>query len=88
MKTTSKEKARIAILSEQLHVIHFVNNLYWARGETVTLEARAEYKRRQDRVCEIRTELAKLHKSFAGATGKKAAHIQLRKPPQSNKCVA
>ena len=54
------KKARIAALNEEMDGIHFVNSLYWQRGKAVTSEARAEYQRRQDRLEEIRAELAQL----------------------------
>jgi chromosome segregation ATPase len=49
MEIDAKKKARIAALSEEIHGIHFVNSLYWS-----------EYQRRQDRLDEIRRELAQL----------------------------
>ena len=52
--------ARVAALKEQLDGIDSLNSLYWALGETVTLEERAEYNSRQDRLEEIRIELANL----------------------------
>jgi hypothetical protein len=47
-------------LTEEMDGIHFVNSSYWERGEMVTTEARAAYKRRLDRLEEIRKELAQL----------------------------
>ncbi len=52
-------KARIATLHEEIDAIHFANKLYWEQ-EAPTREARAEYQRRQDRLQEIRSELAEL----------------------------
>jgi RPA family protein len=60
MEIDAKKKARIAALSEEMERIHFVNSLYWQRGEAVTSEARAEYQRRLDRLQEIRAELAQV----------------------------
>ena len=56
----AEKKARIAALSEEMDGIHFVNSLYWQRGEAVTSEERAAHQRRQDRLEEIRAELARL----------------------------
>jgi hypothetical protein len=56
----AEKKARIAALSEEMDGIHFVNSLYWQRGEAVTSQARANYQRRLDRLEEIRAELAQL----------------------------
>jgi hypothetical protein len=60
MEPDAKLKARIAALTEEMDGIHFVNSSYWERGEMVTTEARAAYKRRLDRLEEIRKELAQL----------------------------
>jgi hypothetical protein len=60
MEPDEKKATRIAALNEEMDGIHFVNSLYWERGEAVTSEARAEYQRRQDRLEEIRVELAQL----------------------------
>ena len=60
MEIDAKKKARIAALNEEMDGIHFVNSLYWQRGKAVTSEARAEYQGRQDRLEEIRAELAQL----------------------------
>jgi hypothetical protein len=60
MEIDAKKKARIAALNEEMDGIHFVNSLYWQRGEAVTSRARAEYQRRLDRLEEIRAELAQL----------------------------
>jgi hypothetical protein len=51
---------RIAALSEEMHAIYFADRRYWEQGQTVTHEERAEYQRRQDRLEEIRKELAHL----------------------------
>ena len=53
-------RVKIALLTAEMEAIHFANRLYWERGEAATLEERAEYQRRQDRLEEIRAELAKL----------------------------
>jgi hypothetical protein len=51
--------ARIAALQKEMDAIHHANSLYWKHSEP-TLAARAEYQFRQDRLEEIRAELAKL----------------------------
>jgi hypothetical protein len=51
---------KIAALTSEMHTIHSANCLYWKRGEAVTLEAKAEYVRRQDRLEQIRCELVQL----------------------------
>lgn len=60
MEPDTKKKARIAALGEEMDGIHFLNSLYWRKGEAATSEARAAYQRRVDRVEEIRRELAQL----------------------------
>jgi hypothetical protein len=51
---------KMAALSVEMDAIHFANSLYWKQGHSQTVAARAEYQRRQDRLEEIRTELAQL----------------------------
>jgi hypothetical protein len=54
-------KARIALLCEEIDAIHFANVTYWQ--QTVhTVDAEAEYQSSQDRLEEIRRELAELTK--------------------------
>jgi hypothetical protein len=60
MEIDAKKKARIATLNEEVDGIHFVNSLYWQRGKAATAEEKAEHQRRQDRLEEIRAELARL----------------------------
>jgi hypothetical protein len=48
------------LLEKEMDGIHFVNTLYWGRGESAPSKARAEYQRRLDRLEAIRTELAQL----------------------------
>ncbi len=60
MEPDTQKTAWIAALQEEMDGIHFVNSLYWERGEAATSEARAGYQRRQDRLEEIRAELAQL----------------------------
>ena len=55
-------KARMAALSEEIDAIHYANELYWRQTNPSDL-AKAEYYRRQDRLEEIRSELAELPKA-------------------------
>jgi hypothetical protein len=50
-------EAKIKILTEELKAIHVTNVLYWTAGEAPNRAARAEYKRREDRLREVRAEL-------------------------------
>jgi hypothetical protein len=50
-------EAKIRVLTEELKSIHVTNVLYWTTGEESNRAARAEYKRRQDRLREVRAEL-------------------------------
>ena len=52
-----RRKARIAVLLGEIDVIHRANELYW-RHTKHSAAAKAEYYRRQDRLEEIRSELA------------------------------
>jgi hypothetical protein len=60
MEIDAQKKARIAALNEEMDGIYFLNSLYWRRGESQTTPERAEYRRRLDRLEEIRKELARL----------------------------
>jgi hypothetical protein len=60
MKPLTQKQARIASLGKEMDAIHALNCVYWKEGEAVTAEARFEYKRRIDRLEEIRRELAQL----------------------------
>ena len=53
----------LAVLTSEMDSIHFANSLFWAGGESVTIEARAEYQRRQERLEQIRVELVQLRES-------------------------
>jgi hypothetical protein len=53
-------EAEIAALNEEIESIHFADALYWKRGKDCSREASAEYQRRQDRLQEVRSELALL----------------------------
>jgi hypothetical protein len=50
-------EAKITALTEELKSIHVADLLYWTAGEEPNRAARAEYKRRQDRLREIRAEV-------------------------------
>jgi hypothetical protein len=61
MEPEARRKARIAVLLGELDVIHRANELYW-REANPSHEAKAEHYRRQNRLEEIRSELAELQK--------------------------
>jgi hypothetical protein len=54
-------KARIAVLQEEIEFIHYANGLYWRQANPDDA-AKADHYRRQDRLEEIRSELAELQK--------------------------
>ena len=66
MDPEATRKERIAVLQEEIDLIHYANEyaneLYW-RQANPSAEAKAEYYRRQDRLEEIRSELAELRKA-------------------------
>lgn len=53
-------KAKIAALEEEMKLIYLADLQYWRQDPNQTREARLEYQRRQDRLKEIRRELADL----------------------------
>jgi len=59
MDPEATKKQRIAVLHEEIDLIHYANELYW-RQKNPSAAAMAEYYRRQDRLEEIRHELADL----------------------------
>jgi hypothetical protein len=59
MDSQATKNARIAALQEEISFIHYANELYWQQTDH-TNAAKVEYFRRQDRLEEIRSELAKL----------------------------
>ena len=59
MDPETTRKARIAALLEEMDFIHYANELYW-RQTNPSVAAKADHFRRQDRLEEIRSELAKL----------------------------
>ena len=60
MEPDADKRARIAALNEEMDAIYFADRRYWERGQAVTSKERAEHQRRQDRLEEIRAELAQL----------------------------
>jgi hypothetical protein len=58
MEPDARAKARMAALNEEVHTIYYADRRYWERGQAATPEERTEYQRRQDRLEEIRKELA------------------------------
>jgi hypothetical protein len=60
MELDAKIKARIASLRKEVDEIHRANRLYWEQGESQTLAAKAEYDSRNERLEQIRAELARL----------------------------
>ncbi len=60
MELDAITKAMVAALQAEMDGIYFVNSLYWNRGESATVEERAAYQRRQDRLEAICAELAQL----------------------------
>jgi hypothetical protein len=59
MDPEATRKARIAVLNEEIELIHHANELYW-RHPDPSDAAKADHYRRQDRLEEIRSELAEL----------------------------
>jgi hypothetical protein len=43
LEPDEKTRVRIAALSREIDPIHAANELYWRRGEGVSIEERAEY---------------------------------------------
>jgi hypothetical protein len=66
MDPEATRKARIAVLQEEIDFIHYANELYW-RQANPSDAAKAEYYRRQDRLEEIRSELAELRKALSSS---------------------
>jgi hypothetical protein len=62
MYPEATKKARIAVLQEEIDLIHHANELYWQQANASDT-AKAAYYRRQDRLEEIRSELAELRKT-------------------------
>jgi hypothetical protein len=60
-KADTRTQARLAPLGKELDAIHFANTVYWKSKEH-TREATAEHHRRQERLEEIRGEIAQLNR--------------------------
>ena len=61
MDPKATRKARIADLKQEIAFIHYANELYWREADP-SHAARADYYHRQDRLEEIRIELAELQR--------------------------
>ncbi len=61
MDPEATREEKIAVLHEEIHLIHCANELYWLQANP-DAAAKAQYYRRQDRLEEIRSELAELQK--------------------------
>jgi hypothetical protein len=59
MEPSAKTAAKIAALNKEMDAIYYANKLYW-QNLNPTLAARSEYNLRNERLEEIRDELAKL----------------------------
>jgi hypothetical protein len=57
--STIKIKKEVAYLNQKLHSLHMSNSRYW-QEETPNTRARGLHQMRQDRLEEIRSELAQL----------------------------
>jgi hypothetical protein len=53
-------QARMAVLSEEIDSIHYANRLFWEKKKAHGRRAKVGYYLRQDRLEEIRSELAEL----------------------------
>jgi hypothetical protein len=62
MDLEATSKTRIAVLSEEIVAIHYANERYW-RQANPSDTTKADYYRRQDRLEEIRSELAELQEA-------------------------
>jgi hypothetical protein len=80
MQSNISTNTQIAALTVEIDAIHFANGLYWKQENFQTVAAREEYQRRQDRLEEIRIELAQLRwetaankekGKYSGSDGKK-----------------
>jgi hypothetical protein len=47
-------------LSREVDIIHAANELYWRRGEAMSIGERAEYHKRLERLERLRIELEQL----------------------------
>jgi hypothetical protein len=62
MDPETMRKAKIAVLHEEIDLIHHANELYWRQANADNAN-KAAYYRRQDRLEEIRSELTELRKT-------------------------
>jgi hypothetical protein len=53
-------RVRLAALTEEIDAIHFADNLFWRQKQAHTRAEVAEYQWRQERLEQIRGELARL----------------------------
>jgi len=53
-------QARMTVLSQEIDSIHHANRLFWEQGTAHGGKAKVEYYYRQDRLEEIRSEMAEL----------------------------
>jgi hypothetical protein len=60
MEADADKRARIDGLNKEMDAIYFADRQYWERREGITHDARIEHQRRQERLEEIREELARL----------------------------
>jgi hypothetical protein len=60
MELDAKKKPRMAALNEEMDVIHSANQSYWNQGQSHSARSKAHYQFRQERLEEIRKELAQL----------------------------
>ena len=51
-------KAKITTLKREIESIRFADALLWKRGKDCSREVNAEYEHRQDRLQDLRSELA------------------------------
>jgi hypothetical protein len=60
MEPDVNKESRIAALNKEMDAIYYADRQYWEQGGWVTHDARIEHQRRQERLEEIRKELAQL----------------------------
>ncbi len=60
MEPDAEKKTRIAALQEEMDAIYSADRRYWNQTKGITRDARTEYQKRQERLEEIRKELARL----------------------------
>ncbi len=68
-------EARITALRAELRAIHLADVLYWAKGARADRADRAEYRLRQNRLLEIRCELAEDFGLILPVGGVKIQHL-------------